>query len=194
MTERGYAKGRATRAHILDRAVEVFGEVGYRGASLREISARAGLSHPGLLHHFPTKEALLLAVLERRDQTAEAAVRGTGATGAAELRGIAEQYAANAERPEIVELFTTLSAEATAASHPAHEFFVARYQRVVADFADAYREARAQGALRADVQPEAAARDLVALMDGLQVQWLFEPDAVDLGARVRAHIESQLIA
>src|SRR4051794_13431713 len=63
----GYAKGRAKRQDILDQATALFGEAGYRGTSLREIAARCGLSHPGLLHHFPTKESLLLAVLEHRD-------------------------------------------------------------------------------------------------------------------------------
>lgn len=192
--ERGYAKGRATRAELLDRAVEVFGEVGYRGASLREISARAGLSHPGLLHHFPTKEALLLAVLERRDQTVEEAVAASGATGAAELRGLVDQYAANAERPNLVELFAILSAEATAPSHPAHEYFAQRYARVVARLTDMYAQARAEGSLRPGIDPAAAARALVALMDGLQVQWLFDPESMDLGALVRAHVEEQLSA
>src|SRR4051794_33036734 len=36
----GYAKGRATREEILDSAMQLFGEVGYRTASLREVSAR----------------------------------------------------------------------------------------------------------------------------------------------------------
>nr|MYU47886.1 TetR family transcriptional regulator [Streptomyces sp. SID7803] len=64
---RGYAKGRAKREEILDQAMAMFGEAGYRGASLRVIATRCGISHPGLLHHFPTKESLLLAVLEHRD-------------------------------------------------------------------------------------------------------------------------------
>ena len=51
----GYAKGRAKLRDILDQATALFGEAGYRGTSLREIAARCGISHPGLLHHFPTK-------------------------------------------------------------------------------------------------------------------------------------------
>lgn len=192
MTERGYAKGRAKRAEILDRALEVFGEVGYRGASLREIAARCGISHPGLLHHFPTKQALLLAVLERRDESAQAAVRETGATGVAELRQILDHYAGNAGRRDVVELFATLSAEATDPAHPAHAFFTDRYGQVVADFVAVYSAIRDEGALRPDVEPAGAARELVALMDGVQVQWLFDPDSVDMAGLVRAHVARQL--
>ena len=38
--DQGYAKGRVTRTVIVDRATELFGEVGYRGASLRVIAKR----------------------------------------------------------------------------------------------------------------------------------------------------------
>jgi AcrR family transcriptional regulator len=191
--DRGYARGRAKRAQILDTAVTVFGKVGYRGASLREIAARCAISHPGLLHHFPTKEALLLAVLERRDETAEALTRAGAATASEELTRIVEVVADNATRPEIVELFATLSTEAAAGDHPAHEYFAGRYRRVVAQLTDAYQAASDEGALRAGIDPASAAHELIALMDGLQIQWLYEPAAVDMAAIVAAHLHHQLI-
>lgn len=194
MDDRGYAKGRATRAQILDSAVDLFGEVGYRGASLREIASRCGISHPGLLHHFPTKEALLLAVLERRDETFGALTHAGGATGAEELARIVEVVADNATHPRTVELFATLSTEATAPDHPAHQFFQDRYARVLAALIDAYTSARAEGALRDGVDPASAARQLVALMDGLQIQWLYDPHSVDMAALVAAHLDRQLMA
>ena len=194
MGDRGYAKGRAKRAEILDAAMAVFGEVGYRAASLRAIAARCGISHPGLLHHFPTKEALLLAVLEHRDEVAQAAIRESAASGADELRGLVELVAGNAARPDIVELFATLSAEAAAADHPGHAFFAHRYRQVVARLTAAFEAARAEGALRPGVEPEPSARELVALMDGLQIQWLYDPHSVDMAAVVAAHLDRQLMA
>src|SRR5215475_1662204 len=121
----------------------LFGTAGYRGASLREIAARCGLSHPGLLHHFPTKQSLLLAVLEHRDEVD--AARLTGRTGLATLHGLIDLAAFNATRPGIVELFTVLSAEATAADHPAHEYFVRRYQNTVHSIERAYGQVRTEG-------------------------------------------------
>lgn len=187
---RGYAKGRAKRREILDQAMALFGEAGYRGASLREIAARCGLSHAGLLHHFPTKQALLLAVLEHRDEV-DGARLADGGTGLAFLRGMADLASLNATRPGIVELFTVLSAEATAVHHPAHAYFVRRYETTVRTTELAYEQARADGVLRPGVEPAAAARQFVALMDGLQIQWLLGHRRLDMAAILRAHLQAQ---
>jgi AcrR family transcriptional regulator len=189
---RGYAKGRARRREILDQAMSLFGEVGYRAASLREIAARCGISHPGLLHHFPTKQSLLLAVLERRDEIDGERLL-TGAAAATDtLRGLVDLVRLNAGRRPIVELFTTLSAEATTPGHPARAFFVERYHGTIRGVETAYRAAHRQGLLRPGIDPAAAARQLVALMDGLQIQWLLDDGGTDMAALVQAHIQAQL--
>lgn len=192
MTERGYARGRARREQILQAAITVFGEVGYRGATLRDIAARAGISHPGLLHHFPTKQALLLAVLAQRDEADSALVSPAGSTGIEQLHRIVELVAVNATRPGIIEMFTVLSAEATSPEHPAHAHLVARYQHTVAELTEAFADARNEGALRPGIDPGDAARTLVALMDGLQVQWLLDPEHTNMADLVAAHLRSQL--
>jgi AcrR family transcriptional regulator len=190
--ERGYAKGRAKRREIIDQAMTMFGEAGYRGASLREIAARCGLSHPGLLHHFPTKESLLLAVLAQRDEADTAWLGLSDSHGIAALRRLVELGVLNSNRRGIVELFAVLSAEATAADHPAHDFFVERYRTSVDMIVQAYREAQQDGQLREGVDPDAAGRQLVAVMDGLQVQWLLDDGTTDMGALLRAHVQAQL--
>lgn len=48
----------------LRAALEVFVQHGYHGTSVREIAARAGLSVPGLYHHYPSKQSLLQGLLE----------------------------------------------------------------------------------------------------------------------------------
>lgn len=189
---RSYAKGRAKQREIIEHAVALFGEVGYRGASLREIAARCGISHPGLIHHFPTKEALLLAVLRHRDEEDAARVTADGVVGVDRLRRLVGIVALNTRRRAIVEMFTALSAEATSADHPAHAYFAARYRTSVALTAEDYAHAREAGHLRDGIDPEDAARQLIALMDGLQVQWLLDRPGTDMVALVRAHIGAQL--
>lgn len=49
---------RTARARIRDAAIEVFGNVGYERATLREIAARAGVTHGLVLHHFGSKVGL----------------------------------------------------------------------------------------------------------------------------------------
>ncbi|MCX5416793.1 TetR/AcrR family transcriptional regulator [Streptomyces sp. NBC_00059] len=189
---RGYAKGRAKRREILDQAMSLFGEAGYRGASLRVIATRSGISHTGLLHHFPTKEALLLAVLEHRDEVDDEWLSLGGTTGVERLRRFAELAVLNSTRRGIVELFSVVSAEATAADHPAHGYFVRRYENSVAGAQRAYGQVREERALRDGIDPEAAGRQLIALMDGLQVQWLLSDCATDMAGVLRAHVQAQL--
>jgi AcrR family transcriptional regulator len=190
--QHGYAKGRAKRREIIDHAMALFGEVGYRGASLREMAARSGISHPGLLHHFPTKESLLLAVLAHRDEIDGESLSLGLTTGTDTLRRLVDLVSLNATRRGIVELFAVLSAEATSPDHPAHAFFVERYRNAVEAAEMTYTQVRDEGRLRPGIDPGAAARQLIALMDGLQVQWLLDDCMTDMAGVVRAHIDAQL--
>lgn len=190
---RGYAKGRAKREEILQAAMVLFGEVGYHAASLREIAARVGMSHPGLLHHFPTKAALLEAVLAYRDAVDTADLDDDLARGTDYFDALVSLAERNARRRHIVELFTALVAEATSPDHPAHAHFVRRYEAAVARTGARLAERARAGELREGVDPYAAARQIVALMDGLQVQWLLsldrpESEQVDMAADLRAYL------
>ncbi|WP_202879556.1 TetR/AcrR family transcriptional regulator [Serinicoccus kebangsaanensis] len=49
---------------ILAAALECFVEQGYHGTSIREVASRAGLSVPGVYHHYPSKQAILVAIME----------------------------------------------------------------------------------------------------------------------------------
>ncbi|MGH3870944.1 MAG: TetR/AcrR family transcriptional regulator [Pseudonocardiaceae bacterium] len=57
-----------TRDRIIDAAMELFSEHGYRGTSITRIEQAAGLSPGagGIYHHFPSKEALLTAGVQRQ--------------------------------------------------------------------------------------------------------------------------------
>jgi AcrR family transcriptional regulator len=57
-------RGRQTRKAILDAAIECLSEYGYAGATTVQIQARAGISRGRLLHHFPSRDDLLVAAVE----------------------------------------------------------------------------------------------------------------------------------
>lgn len=121
------------RAEILRATLEVIAERGYRGASLAAVAERVGLTQQGLLHHFPTKEALLVAVMAERDQWD--AMPGTGLR--LDLLGQLVEY--NAMRPGIVQTFSALLGESVTEGHPAREFFTERYRTVRANMAQILR-------------------------------------------------------
>lgn len=60
-----------TRDRVLQVAQQLFAERGYRGTSLRDIAKRIGIKAPSLLHHFPSKQQLYVAVLDRMFQSIE---------------------------------------------------------------------------------------------------------------------------
>ncbi len=58
-------RGLDTRDRVLQVVLALFADRGYRGTSLRDIARRIGIKAPSLLHHFPSKQQLYLAVLDR---------------------------------------------------------------------------------------------------------------------------------
>lgn len=190
----GYRRGRHTRALILEAAMQRFAVSGYRASSLRDIAASAGITHPGLLYHFPNKASLLSAVLEYRDELGAQERPVRGELGLDALRSLVASARHNETQRGIIELYVTLSAEATGADHPAHDYFVRRYRSLLERTTDAYRLAADQGQLRPGVEPVPAAQQLVALLDGLQVQWLLAAQPTPMGDIVKAHIDVQLIS
>lgn len=185
-----YAKTAARRQQIIAAAVTVFSTSGFRNGSLRDVAERAGLSHAGVMHHFPTKVDLLQAVLAWRDEDALARLDAQHLEGLDVVRAWLDEVGRNPGTPELVDLHVTLSAEGTSTDHPLHDYFVRRYDRIVGVLADALETAAARGHLRPGIDCDQAARLLVAATDGLQVQWLLARDSVDMAAVLREHVAS----
>jgi AcrR family transcriptional regulator len=174
----GTTKGAKSRAAILDAAVPIMANNGYRGASLASIAEAAGLTQAGLLHHFPSKEQLLISLLDDRDHKDGQRVKASIAQhGPDVLASLEELVAYNATTHDLVQLFAVLVAEATSSDHPAHVYFVDRYERVRSRIYRTLRDGQNMGEVRSDVDIETLASVVVAVMDGLQIQWLLDPDA-----------------
>ncbi|WAZ21465.1 TetR/AcrR family transcriptional regulator [Streptomyces cinnabarinus] len=167
------------RAEIVRAALEVIAERGYRGASLASVAERVGLTQQGLLHYFPTKDALLVAVLKERDQW-DAVPADT--RWRVDLLASLVEY--NAMRPGIIQTFSALLGESVTEGHPAREYFTERYTRVRASMAEVLRTEYGDR-LPNGLTPERTAPLLVAVMDGLQYQWLLDPESVDMPGAFR---------
>jgi AcrR family transcriptional regulator len=189
-TARGpYAKTALQREKILRGALDYFGQYGYWGSTMREIARAVGMSQAGLLHHFGTKTELLTAVLEERDRDTEDRARLHDKTSSSALENIATIVEVNETQPNIVRLFTTLSAEATSDEHPAHHYFRERYVRVAAVIADRLRAGVTTGEIAKQDDYDGAARVTLAVMFGLQIQWLLDPN-IDMVGLFRRHLRS----
>lgn len=180
------------RDQILDAATAAFGEKGFNATSVREVASLAGLSHTGVLHHYPDKVALLEAVLDRSVQRAGAEFDLDDGNGKQFLLGFIALAARDAERgvahPE-TRMLRMITAESLSPTHPAHGYMRRWFAQVRARAAAALEDLESHGQLRipADQIPQAA-RQIAALREGLDPQWLLDPDAIDLVAAVRTEL------
>lgn len=170
-----------TRARIVEAATEAFTTQGIGAVSLREIATRAGLTHPGLLRHFSSKDALLGAVVDRLDRENQA--WSEHAPYGEQSLGFADLARRNAASPGYLELYTALSGEATSTTHPAHAHMRDRYARVRAITAARL----VSGPARAQLRPSVHANLLMAAWDGLQVQERYAPGEIDLITHLSRH-------
>jgi len=174
-TRRGpYAKTAARRAAIVRAALDSFTEHGYERASLRDIARRAGMTHAGLLHHFRDKNELLAAALTERDAEDLERSRVDAAAGLSAAGRLTRVLERNLASPEMVRTWAVLSAVASSPDHPAHTYFAERYEQVRTAIATELREA-GTGQAWAGLDPDSAAALILAVLDGLQVQWLLDP-------------------
>lgn len=185
---RRYAKGAAKRRAILDAALAVVAEHGYRNSSLQEIADAVGLTKAGVLHYFDSREELMAEVVSERDAHDQARVEGLERDLLGTLSRIIEH---NGTVPGLVQLYSRLVAEAEAPEHPAHDYVRDRYATIVSTLAESVRERQRDGSVRADIDPMVVARAATALSDGLQLQWLHDP-SVDMSGVFDAALELML--
>jgi AcrR family transcriptional regulator len=181
-----YARSGRTSAAIVEAALEVFGQTGYRAGALKDVAMRAGVAEGSVFHHFASKELLLAAVLKRRDDLTDPVARMDDDEALHNLRGLVELADYNSRNVHLVRLHTQLAAEATAPEHPAYEYFVERYRRYVDRLTATYVRCEADGTLKGGMNPRSAARLTVSTLDGIQIQWLLDLDGVDMPAEVAA--------
>ncbi|SDX20147.1 transcriptional regulator, TetR family [Arthrobacter sp. yr096] len=182
-----YAKSEERRRTILDAAHAVFAARGYRGGSLQEVADRVGLSQTSLLHYFPSKSELLMAVLKRRDEITSGSFPDDMEEGLVD--SVIRTALFNEDIPGVIELYTVLCAESVTDGHPGREYFTERFERLRKSYARRFAELAAQGRLRPGIDPDEAAMSLVALWDGLQTQWLLAPDDVDVAKGLRGYFK-----
>jgi AcrR family transcriptional regulator len=172
---------RQRKAQIIREAIRFFGQNGYHGARLADIAKAAGVTEPGLLHHFPGKALLLMEVLAERDRIDRERFDPARHAGTNDsLVPLQELVKYNETVPGLVQLFTVLVAESIDEQHPAHDFFTQRYQTIREQNIAVLKEAQARGEIRSDILAEDLVVMLFAMMDGLQVQWLYEPQHIQM--------------
>lgn len=178
-----YPKGVVRRQEILRSALKVFEREGNAGTTMRSVAEESGLSLAGLIHYFPSRDALLTEVLRTLDESfAEEFLGRAEELGAGELLARAmETHEAN---PVRVWLYLTLLAATRNPDHPAVPWFRDRFEKFRAAIALDVNNRKARDEISAQVDAGYVARALLAAADGIQNQWLHDR-SIDMGAHIR---------
>jgi AcrR family transcriptional regulator len=186
---RPQARGLARREAIIDAAVRLFARRGFRGTGILGLAEEVGISHVGVLHHFGTKEGLLLAVVESRDRRHTEQiehlrqVRGLEALRALQQLGDGRLFDDLHAR-----LFVVLVGENLHPEDPLNAYFRARAQDVRGFVANAVRTGQADKEIRDDADPEAIATEVLGFIAGITVQSVLNPEAVDVPGAYRRFV------
>ncbi len=177
LAKAGSARGLARKELIIDVATRFLARNGARGTTLGEIAAEAGVSQAGLLYHFSTKDDLLHAVLDRRDEFEDALLWGDGPDpGLRIFEIIAEIVGSWSERPEIVGLVAVLVAENVGYDGALRPRLASKYRLTVDRLASTLRAAQLRGEVRADVDAHLKSIEILAFLSGLEMAWLVSPE------------------
>ena len=186
--DRNITKRRVRRdrtEEILEAATKLIAEYGFQGATLAQVAEEVDLTEPGVLHYFPSKVRLLQGVLEYHEQKE---LETYGEVLAQERRDTTELFALieslvaeNAKVPALIQLFTVLVSESIRADHPSHDYFVERYRQGREMYVSEFIKLNATN-FRPDVDLNELVPLIMAVMDGLQIQWLLDPEKVDMVA------------
>jgi AcrR family transcriptional regulator len=176
--ERSYRKASERRAEILSRAIELFAERGV-DASLRAIGDAIGVSHAALRYYFASRDELLVEVYRAHERMEYEPPPSDEVSAVAVMERSADR---NREIPGLVELYATLTTDALQGQqHPLTRSFIQeRFRQLRARLAERVRTGQRSGVIAADIEPDDAAALVIAASDGLQLQWLLDPGAVDV--------------
>jgi AcrR family transcriptional regulator len=182
---------------ILRAAAEVFAEAGYRAATVSDVAERVGVTEPVIFQNFGSKAALFAIVVERAaaevrallDDPAGAsgsasALLGHVVTGPVHTRpgdAAAGRDPAHGEAGHATAPYGVLFDEAVALAADPELTGPARMavRAVAGHLADLIRRAQAEGGIRADADPEAAAWLLLSVLSARRLRAAVMPDDLE---------------
>lgn len=172
-----------TRASLLQAARECFALHGYDATGVAEICAAAGVSKGAFYHHFPSKQALFVVLLNDWLAALDVGFSAIRASAPSTVEALQQMSAMigpifreqRGQLPMLFEFWTQARRDPVvwqAAIAPYH-----RYQTL---FAEMVRQGIAAGQLK-PADPEHVAQMLVSLAIGLLLQAMLDPDGADWG-------------
>ncbi|WP_067677154.1 TetR/AcrR family transcriptional regulator [Nocardia miyunensis] len=165
------AKGEQRRSRILVVAQRLLTRYGWRNTTLAQIAEKAGVTRAGLLHHFESKDQLLRAVLDARDDDDERHA-DLGGDVIAGIENVVERFRRS---PDLIGMYTVLLAENLDPDAPLRGRLLDRHRGALDFIAEGIRRGQRAGRFRTDIDPAVKAVEVAAFLSGMETIWLLDP-------------------
>ena len=186
MMKRTQEDAELTRQSLLDAAIKVFGQQGYAAARLEDIAQAAGVTRGAVYHHFGGKAELFAEIIGEATQTSGQAVQNAIQQGGTFLEIARRILVFTVQLLEEDSRYRAATALLLFNANDSPELLSMREARLEQGLAQMeqivgfFRMALEQGAVRADLDPDVAARAFLAYQNGLTLLWLSSPGIIDL--------------
>jgi AcrR family transcriptional regulator len=170
-----------TRSNILDASIRLFAAQGFERTTVSEICSQAGVSKGAFFHHFPTKQDVFMRVLENwlaaLDDQLKALIESSNSVsdGLVQMAAIGREVfnQSNGQLGMFLEFW-----EQSRHDPEVWKVTVAPYRKYTQLFASYLRKGIEEGSIE-PVDPDMAARMIVAMAVGFLLQNLMDPQATD---------------
>ena len=170
-----------TRSNILDASISLFASQGFERTTVAEICSKAGVSKGAFFHHFPTKQDVFMQVLENWLASLDVQLKvmmdssNSVSDGLVQMAGIGREVfnQSNGQLGMFLEFW-----EQSRHDPEVWKVTVAPYRKYTQLFAFYLRKGIEQGSVE-PVDPDVAARMIVAMAVGFLLQNLMDPQATD---------------
>jgi AcrR family transcriptional regulator len=175
-----YKKSEISVAHIVEAAMRVLARQGYAHSSLMDIANEVGMSKGAVHYHFPTKEALITQVLETACEAVAERTRKVWTSGdplTAMRSALHELWHVRAELSDEVKVVADLLAQSLHDDKLREP--LATYYRFASSQVEEHLRANAEAlGLHSKIDHKFLPRIMHALLDGLLLQKIFDPESI----------------
>jgi AcrR family transcriptional regulator len=180
-----------TRKHILETSAQLFSKSGYDATGVAEICEAAGVSKGAFYHHFPSKQAVFMELLDSYLNGIDLGFKLMRQEEKDVPQTILQMAALAGSLFQTADIHLSIFLEFwTQANHDPHiwEAAISPYRRYQSYFTSLIQEGINEGSIQT-VDPQLAGRVLVSLAIGMLMQSLFDPQIPDWQMEARQSIQ-----
>jgi len=171
-----------TISQIMAAAIHLFSHSGFEAASVADICTQAQVSKGAFYHHFPSKQALFLAIVDQWLKGVDTQLFASRRKNESVLRSIKRMAdtlgfvfkAASGQLPMFMEFMVQASRD-----QAVWNATIAPYRRYQQQFAALLEEGIREGSIKPDVDVQAVSWSLMSLAIGILLQGVVDPRAAD---------------